>query len=526
MTTHRVSAGVPSGGQFAAGARDEVDLNLTASLGSTSEADQETPHPVYTFSADRLSEAVASIEKANRRAEKAGIEERIGYTVEEFTETVRDAGTGVEVHNPRVRLTLDRPSIRHEGWEFIGTLNWDPYAGLVSRMVPGHSLGEREIDKRCDVCGAARERRDTYVVQQTNPETGEVERLQVGSDCLKRFTGIRPAGLFLLDFDLDGFNGDDDHEPGAREPAAVYQAGDVLAVTLAVVKDRGWVPRSRAGDGQEATAGVVMRVFDSRGAGAREKEVLREYADEARGQVDAAAEVLAMAREMDGDSDYAIDLRAVANGEFVSARNVALLASAVSSYQRHKAQQADAAAQADSTFIGRPKDKIADRRVTVTGVRHLPGDYGTKTLVLMRDTEGNVLKWFASDYREFAPGNDMVLKATIKGHEEYQGVKQTVITRADLTPATVQSPTGVGTVASAKVAKPRRVVPSANPSHRFGTVHSVNGVNKRFATLTEKYLDDAGEVHEMHRYIYDTLAAQRDTRLAEIAAFDADGDKS
>ena len=48
----------------------------------------------------------------------------------------------------------------------------------------------------------------------------------------------------------------------------------------------------------------------------------------------------------------------------------------------------------------------------------------------MTDPAGNVLKWFSSRGQGWGIGQDVRVKATVKGHEIYKDVAQTLITRA------------------------------------------------------------------------------------------------
>ena len=79
--------------------------------------------------------------------------------------------------------------------------------------------------------------------------------------------------------------------------------------------------------------------------------------------------------------------------------------------------------------------------MTVTDTRLIEGDYGTSELVSMVDSEGNVLKWFATGHAKdtekdrVTVGRSYSLVATIKGHGEYRGVSETKVNRCVLTPA-------------------------------------------------------------------------------------------
>lgn len=89
-----------------------------------------------------------------------------------------------------------------------------------------------------------------------------------------------------------------------------------------------------------------------------------------------------------------------------------------------------------SEFIG----EIGDRRdfeVVVIGVYGTEGYYGHTDIVKMRDGDGNMLTWFASDYTNIERSDRLAIKGTIKKHDEYRGIKQTVITRCKYTKFTV-----------------------------------------------------------------------------------------
>lgn len=156
--------------------------------------------------------------------------------------------------------------------------------------------------------------------------------------------------------------------------------------------------------------------------------------------VELAQRVLEFARNMEGDGDYPSNMRAMAQQEHLTYKHIGLMASAVSGWHREQEklaeQAAERAAPALNEWIGAPKDKLAGIPVTVVGLKYIPGDYGGQSLITMRDDQGRTLKWFASNPPELDEGSKMMIdKATVKALDEYQGTKQTVITRAKITAA-------------------------------------------------------------------------------------------
>ena len=72
-------------------------------------------------------------------------------------------------------------------------------------------------------------------------------------------------------------------------------------------------------------------------------------------------------------------------------------------------------------------------------------EYGVTTILGFEDTEGNCLIWFATGSKAYEIGQVLNLKATIKGYDESDGVKKTVITRArEIEEKKMWSPCAVG----------------------------------------------------------------------------------
>ena len=55
--------------------------------------------------------------------------------------------------------------------------------------------------------------------------------------------------------------------------------------------------------------------------------------------------------------------------------------------------------------------------------------YGMKRSYLFKDNVGNIYKWNTTVYIKEDEGDQLKLKGTIKNHTEYDGEKQTELTR-------------------------------------------------------------------------------------------------
>lgn len=105
-----------------------------------------------------------------------------------------------------------------------------------------------------------------------------------------------------------------------------------------------------------------------------------------------------------------------------------------------EASQKAAANRSKSQYVGNIGDKISIK-ATLTGDYSYKTQFGDMNIYTFTDIFNNVFVWKTSSYLDRIVGNicrpvlkgEMVeLKATVKDHDEYQGIKQTVLTRCKL----------------------------------------------------------------------------------------------
>ena len=430
-TQHRQPAGVPVGGQFAVSAHDEPAVTL--------EDVAIPPAPVHDFPAHRLDEAIAKIDAANRKLERAGIDDRFTYEVEEYlyTYTTREHGFEETITEKRCRLTLNEPEVSFGGWHFVAALDHTG-AGVIARTAPGQSLdGWRPDHQECDHCGKNRRRSATYVVAD---EDGN--RKQIGSDCLEPFLGVKPKGLWALGYDLEADlkEGHDDFFGAGSAGTTDADVRELIATALAVSDGgKAYVSRARAEEwGKNATSSLVTGTIFGRAHTRKDAEERARIAELARQYLEdgTADAVLAAGQNIQGDDDYPLNLRTVLAGDFIDMKHAGIAVSAVAVWRRQRekdvAQQQRAAIP--KGFIAPIKGKIAGIRATVAHVSYVdnPYDYsgGVNTLVIFQTDDGHHVKWFASGRHELEVGQSGTFTGgTVKDHKEYKGVDQTVVTR-------------------------------------------------------------------------------------------------
>lgn len=86
--------------------------------------------------------------------------------------------------------------------------------------------------------------------------------------------------------------------------------------------------------------------------------------------------------------------------------------------------------QPASEHIGKVGDKV-DMEVTHTRTGYYDTQFGTTWVHNFKDAAGNILIWKTSACAGFEKDN-LRIKGTIKAHDEYNGIKQTVLTRCKI----------------------------------------------------------------------------------------------
>ena len=87
--------------------------------------------------------------------------------------------------------------------------------------------------------------------------------------------------------------------------------------------------------------------------------------------------------------------------------------------------------KSNSEYIGEEKERLRDLHVTLVGSRTVESYYGTSILYTFKMGD-NVLTWFCSGAgldEDIEKGDTILLTGTVKKHQIYNGVKQTVLNR-------------------------------------------------------------------------------------------------
>lgn len=404
----------------------------------------ETVERVVTFDAWKLALVNERLAKLAKTAAK--------LAVEPITLTILDRGMRRDVHQ-QSGLTFETETItaRFEGdtprlpggWSFVGAVEHLEAGNMLHGDDPVMA-DFRMAPANCDHCKFTRARKKTVVLRRTEGEAaGNV--VQVGSSCLKDFLGYHgsPERLIAMLDELSEFAEELDDLGGGWRRTDFGEPTDVfLTAVAASVRASGW---SSKASGNFPTAEVVRHFL---GHGSRldthsKDPWVREMASRVQAikitkeDEEEAAKVRAWALTIPADTrdDYLGNVRVSLAGSVVLTKHFGIAASAVSARRKEEEREEKRAVvegrKRASEYVGTVGERLF-LQVRVVHTMDIFSDFGTKSLVIMEDGHGNTLKTFSSgDFGYYAKKDDEAyIKATVKEHSEYQGSKQTMLTRA------------------------------------------------------------------------------------------------
>lgn len=396
----------------------------------------------YSILGKHYEAALKKIASANRRLTKAGINGQF-----DFTETKRfvpreevDRLTGIKTSWAEVYydIELNEPKLAYDGYEFLAVMNREG-KGFFVRSRKGVELeGERPDKMVCDHCGHNRERNKTYLIKGPDGETK-----QIGSTCVDAYLGIKPEGLWALEYDaLDSFSEGSDSN---HQPVPHYSVDDTLSIALAA-SDGGENFKPSSWDHSTSAAVADIR-FGGKHVDVQWRREMFEKASEMKssGKV---AQLRSMINQMDDNSDYARNLKAAVSEEYASPRAQSIVISAVSIIKREEKAKQWAAEREQRRIaeeskkdmfkaghIGKKDEKLKDVTYEVIEAREYSssdfhGNPITKYATTMRDSDGHKLTFFASeDLTKIKDDENKVTFSSgrIKEHSNYEGQDQTIL---------------------------------------------------------------------------------------------------
>ena len=355
----------------------------------------------------------------------------------------------------RVELKIpDEVVFAENNWAFGGSVEPSGVDGknFVNVNLSGKDLGfivpTRYFSSNpcsCDYCKTNRKRNKTYLV--VNRETGEWK--QLGKECLKLFvTGIDVDAIATFESFIK--EAEETANPGDEffynKRFRFVKVADALALACTVYRERGYLAtRDVAGNSNDlCNKNIVQRkltqqygydsdflnIFNS----------VRDKIDEITVKTDTAiakedTEVAVEMVKRFPDEPYYNNLKVIVENEYIPLNKLGLLVSIPKAIYRYedekKKQEEKERLAAESDYLGSVGEKISVNFVSGREVACCETQFGLLHIYEFKDANGNTVVWKSSSSKDIPEIG--VVAGTVKSHEEYNGIKQTVILRAKIT---------------------------------------------------------------------------------------------
>ena len=378
---------------------------------------------------EKLRKKVASITK---KAAKYGVEityKEIGAEVKEFTNDY-----GKKVYREYMVVEAEGEA-KAEGWVFVGTIEHTPQGNILRSVNDDLKIPEKFKDAApyCEHCKTRRARKDTYVVYEE--EFGIFK--QVGKSCLKEYTKGLNADMaaFLLQWidEVEHF------QTGGSSFVEMYNVTEVSKYFVETMRKLGW--RSSAAEESTKSTAMDFYMLDKcpHKLGKATRERVQKEADEINFNASNITdeyinEALDWARNWNENeyNDYRQNLKVIASMEYCKWKHLGYLASLFMAYDKEMEREVKRAEQRknrlDSEFIGCVGDKVTAIIKEWKCLSSWSTEWGVTYLYEFITDGGDVVIWKTSKWLD----DEAVLSSIsgkIKAHNEYNGVKQTELTR-------------------------------------------------------------------------------------------------
>jgi hypothetical protein len=342
----------------------------------------------------------------------------------------------VRIHEIR----LSYPIIKLGNWQVLGQLEAAEAGTLVFSVTSDEEELQALRDRvphasNCDHCNTLRRRRFTYLLRCTETRAFRL----VGKSCLRDFTGIDPAAALFLarlhelvlasEEDLEGFV-----QAGGRNAVSTET---FLARVSFLIAAEGFTSMSGSRTtGRTPTCLDAMRfeeLLDDRGPGL--SQFWRQDEERHREKARAIRAHYKLDGPEEGTDHFTQNVRVLLAADLLELdrKHLAFAAAAVAQFGREAGKNGPATRPSEHVGV---KGQKLTTGVRIKRVIPIEGRFGLTHLVLMDDEQGNRLVWKASACPQLLRESDdkvvHQVRATVKEHDDYKGMAQTVVTRLAL----------------------------------------------------------------------------------------------
>lgn len=329
-----------------------------------------------------------------------------------------------------------------EGYRFIGKVETLEDGDILVSSVDDNSVVDNKFydnpNTSCQHCNTNRKRNDVYIVQ--NEKT--LEQIQVGKTCLRDFLGIDDPSSVLSKYNfiaqLRGFEEDEDAWIQKSDNGFNQSLHHVVQTTLYVLTEEKYkTVREAEEEGVAPTSFTVLNSLntswwcDGDNPTEEEEQLWREVNKKSKLIINW------FRNELDPQNDFEQKLKTLYSKDVVyKEHHMGVVCYGIVFWKKAMAKKLEDAKKANSNFVGEPKKRLKGLQLDYKGSFYMGtsnyGYYPEKIyLHKFADAEDNVYVWKTTNgcVDQDLGSKKVVLDGTVKEHKEFNGEKQTVLTR-------------------------------------------------------------------------------------------------
>ena len=346
-----------------------------------------------------------------------------------------------------VKFTLEISNLQLGKWQLIAKKE------KVGNAVVVYQCSEEHLDKAfwkddftCNHCNTNRERKYVYILK--NNETGDLK--QVGKSCLEEFCGINVSQVveYWNEYDklknyINDLTQEDVYNENYNDGKVVLSSYNYintkkfLAYCYISIKTSGYISKNDAYESAmdlvPTTTSALKMLKNDDIISEKDNLFIEEVID------------YFINLDLSNKDSFLLNSQELLKLEFIPISKIGYIAFIPNSYlhylerKREKEEKSKLIGTIISDYAGNVGDKLNKIKVTYLSVHTFSSDFGVVGFFTFKDEKGRKLVWKTSTSSKgvraisnIDPYQDLILSGTIKELSEFNGIKQTVLTRCKL----------------------------------------------------------------------------------------------
>lgn len=391
----------------------------------------------FSISEFKNADFIAKMDKFAKRASKLNI--AWSYKLESTSESFYMIKDSFGVLNTKVYYNVFEYNVQGEspiinGFSFLAKIE---SLGNGVNLIHSHDSNfdftfYRTSELMCEHCKVNRFRNFYYLVK--NESDNSIKML--GHNCLAQYIAQDNAediAQFYSDFVIssESLTGQNDENENGIDPdkmrRRVYTLDiiDFVAYAINNVNAYGYVSaKNESIDKMSTKESVINDLFDTT------CKITDEDKTESKRIIEYVKDILSRKNQL---TDYEFNILKLIESGRMKLNHSGYIVSIIPLYNKIMGESVSTKEKSQSNFIGEENQKINNVNCIVTFENKYENNFNGYTYLYKFDSDGNVITYFSSRDLFLSVGdNVIILSATVKKHDTYNGINQTVITRGKI----------------------------------------------------------------------------------------------